>query len=76
MTDYPIASTQQFKKGDLLVCVVPFGDVKIGDEFQALSDSEAGNAHTPEAFIRAASISEGSRLFYYGYAWRFKKKPE
>ena len=76
MNNFPIPKEQQFKRGDVLVCVVPFGDVKPGDEFKALDDSEAGNNHTPEAFIRAASTGGESRLFYYGYAYRFKKKPD
>ncbi|MDD4865173.1 MAG: hypothetical protein PHE38_14340 [Alishewanella agri] len=77
MTPFPIPKEQQFKRGDVLVCVVPFLDVKAGEEFKALADSEAGNNHTPEAFIRAAAIGENHRFrTYYGYAYRFKKKPE
>lgn len=76
MTPFPIPKEQQFKRGDVLVCVVPFLNVRAGEEFKALADSEAGNNHTPEAFIRAASTGGEPSRFYYGYAYRFKKKPD
>lgn len=68
----PIPKDQQFKVGDKLVCIIPPREGRAlvkGQIVQALSDTEAGNIHTPEAMIR---VNCDPNRTFFGYAWRFK----
>lgn len=73
---FPIPKEQQFKAGNKLVCVIPPRDCSAlvkGQIVEALLDTEAGNTHTPEAFISVKYSTENApNNHFFGYAWRFQ----